>query len=182
MNKNSICVSTTLVCVYVKARGHHWVCSSFPFQLLLSFFLCKCMHVWRPKDSMEELLLSYHVDSGDQIQVIRLGGKRLYPLSQLTGPPSCLRQVHWTWNLSFKLDWLVSEHLTSAFLYPLTLSTKVTDLCSRQALTWDVDGNTGPHSCMTSTLSVELSPQPYIAFETISSYTSRLFLLHSCCD
>lgn len=34
---------------------------------------------------------SYHVDSGDQIQVTRLGSKHLYPLRLRAGPPLNLK-------------------------------------------------------------------------------------------
>lgn len=43
--------------------------------------------VWRLEDNSQELVLSFHcMGSGDRTQVIRLGSKRLYPLSQFTGP------------------------------------------------------------------------------------------------
>lgn len=37
-----------------------------------------CMHVWRSEDSSGELVLFYHVGSGDQTQVVGLGNKFLY--------------------------------------------------------------------------------------------------------
>lgn len=50
-----------------------------------------CIHVTvyvrRSEDNLEELVLSFHyMGSGDQTQVIRLGGKPLYPLSRFAGP------------------------------------------------------------------------------------------------
>lgn len=41
-------------------------------------------HVWRSGDNVKELVLSFHqVGPGARTQVMKLGGKRLYPLSHL---------------------------------------------------------------------------------------------------
>jgi hypothetical protein len=43
--------------------------------------------VWSSENNLLESLLPFHyVDSEDQIQVMRLGGKQFYPLSHLAGP------------------------------------------------------------------------------------------------
>lgn len=44
-------------------------------------------YLWRSKGSLQKLLISFRfVGSGDQIQVVRLGGGRLYPLGRHTSP------------------------------------------------------------------------------------------------
>lgn len=61
----------------------HWSISIAPL------FLCICLlfiywsayvyaHVWRSEDSSGELVLFYHVGSGDQTQFVGLGNKFLY--------------------------------------------------------------------------------------------------------
>jgi hypothetical protein len=47
-------------------------------------------HMWKPEDSWLELVLVYHVGSGNEISVVRLGNRHFYPLSDLTGPPQVL--------------------------------------------------------------------------------------------
>lgn len=43
---------------------------------------CTTVPMWRPEDSPQELVLSFHpVDPGDQMQVLRLGKTQCYPLS-----------------------------------------------------------------------------------------------------
>lgn len=40
--------------------------------------------MWRSEDNFPESILSpYHVDPGDTSQIVRLGGRCLYPISQL---------------------------------------------------------------------------------------------------
>lgn len=53
-------------------------------------------HMWRLKDNVWKEVLStfHHVGLRDQIQVIRLGGKYLYPLSYLISPK---------WSNSYKM-------------------------------------------------------------------------------
>lgn len=47
------------------------------------------VHMWSPKDNFVELILSFHwVGSRDWSQVVKLGGKGLYPLSTSPDPQS----------------------------------------------------------------------------------------------
>lgn len=46
---------------------------------------CHSMHV-EVKDFQEPVLSFHHVSAENQTQVIRCGGKYLYPMSHLTGP------------------------------------------------------------------------------------------------
>lgn len=63
--------------------------------LKLNLFACvgaytfkpQCM--WRLEDELWELVLSFHlIVSGDQIPVVRIGSKFLYPLRHLIDSPS----------------------------------------------------------------------------------------------
>lgn len=57
------------------------------FFVCVSIRGCACTHthsIRRPKDNLEELVISfYHVGPGNQMQIIRPGGKYLYLLSRL---------------------------------------------------------------------------------------------------
>lgn len=57
------------------------------FFVCVSIRGCACTHthnIQRPKDYLEELVISfYHVGPGNQMQIIRPGGKYLYLLSRL---------------------------------------------------------------------------------------------------
>lgn len=52
----------------------------------LVYLLSACYaYIWRSDDNFQELVLSFYlVDSGNQTQAIRLGGKGLYALTHLT--------------------------------------------------------------------------------------------------
>jgi hypothetical protein len=56
------------------------------------YCVCKCMcgymlvHMWRSEKNSWDSLFFYHMDSGYQIQVTRLGGKHLFPLRHLDVP------------------------------------------------------------------------------------------------
>lgn len=57
----------------------------------MSIYICVGMWImeplWWTEDNLSELVFSLHqVDSGSLTQSVRLGGKLLYPLSQLAGP------------------------------------------------------------------------------------------------
>lgn len=49
---------------------------------------------WGSEDSLQELVLSHHVSSRSQTQILSLSGKCLYPISHLVDPG---------WSLQ---DWL----------------------------------------------------------------------------
>lgn len=54
----------------------------FIFNILQFFLMCMCVHMchggWGSEDNLQKLILSfYHVGSGDQTEVVRLGSKYL---------------------------------------------------------------------------------------------------------
>lgn len=65
--------------------------------------LCTTVYMWRWEDNLQKSVLSpHHVGSGGQTQVVRPGGKCLYPLNRLINPeffklPCFKCRLHWKW-------------------------------------------------------------------------------------
>lgn len=58
------------------------------FYMCWGWEVCALVHMWRSESDLSEPVLSfYYVNLGDQNQVVRLGGRLLYPLNPLRAWP-----------------------------------------------------------------------------------------------